>query len=336
MGESTDDVEAVLARATRRRAGVVVGIRDRDGSTRVLGRAREGADPDGRSLHEIGSITKTFTSLLLADGVVRGEWRLDTPVRELLPPGTRVPERDGVEITLAHLASHTSGLPSLPVPALRGTVEMLRGRDPYRDLTPDGLLEALGRARLRRTPGSGAVHYSNLGVAVLGQAIAHATGTSYGDLVRRRVCTPLGLVDTATHGGLTDEQRSRLVPGHHRRSAPADPWPLEGMPGAGALRSTVDDLLVYLEAQLDPGSTPLAEAVRLTQQPRVTHGQTIGLGWLRHDRPDHLWWHNGGTGGYRSFAGFVPAEQVAVVVLSNHARSVDLLALRRLRLAADQ
>ncbi|WP_180923739.1 serine hydrolase domain-containing protein [Nocardioides marinisabuli] len=264
----------------------MVGVRERDGSTRVVGRAREGAVPDGRSLHEIGSITKTFTALL---------------------PGTRVPARDGVEITLAHLATHTSGL-----------------------------LEALGRARLRRTPGTGTVHYSNLGVGVLGQALAHATGTSYGDLVQQRVCAPLGLVATATDDRLSDEQRSRLVPGHRRRSAPAAPWPLAGMPGAGALRSTVDDLLVYLEAQLDPASTPLGEAVRLTQQPRVTRGQTIGLGWLRHDRPDHLWWHNGGTGGYRSFVGFVPAERVAVVVLSNHARSVDLLALRRLRLAVEQ
>lgn len=327
---------AALDRAVRRRAGLVVGVRERDGSTRVVGRAREGAVPDGRSLHEIGSVTKTFTSLLLADGAVRGEWSLDTPVRDLLPPGTRVPARDGVEITLAHLATHTSGLPSLPVPAVRGSVEMLRGRDPYRNLTPEGLLEALGRARLRRTPGSGTVHYSNLGVGVLGQALAHATGTSYGDLVQQRVCAPLGLVDTATDDRLSDEQRSRLVPGHRRRSAPAAPWPLAGMPGAGALRSTVDDLLVYLEAQLDPASTPLGEAVRLTQRPRVTRGQTIGLGWLRHDRPDHLWWHNGGTGGYRSFAGFVPAERVAVVVLSNHARSVDLLALRGLRLAVEQ
>ncbi|MEN8706782.1 MAG: serine hydrolase domain-containing protein [Nocardioides marinisabuli] len=336
MAGSTDDVGAALDRAVRRRAGLVVGVRERDGSTRVVGRAREGAVPDGRSLHEIGSVTKTFTSLLLADGAVRGEWSLDTPVRDLLPSGTRVPARDGVEITLAHLATHTSGLPSLPVPAVRGSVDMLRGRDPYRDLTPEGLLEALGRARLRRTPGSGTVHYSNLGVGVLGQALAHATGTSYGDLVQQRVCAPLGLVDTATDDRLSDEQRSRLVPGHRRRSAPAAPWPLAGMPGAGGLRSTVDDLLVYLEAQLDPGSTPLGEAVRLTQQPRVTRGQTIGLGWLRHDRPDHLWWHNGGTGGYRSFAGFVPAEGVAVVVLSNHARSVDPLALRRLRLAVEQ
>jgi D-alanyl-D-alanine-carboxypeptidase/D-alanyl-D-alanine-endopeptidase len=324
------EVEELVERAARRRAGLVVGVRRGD-ETSVVGRAHEGPDPDGRTLHEIGSITKTFTSLLLADGVVRGEWSLDDPVRSLLPGGTDVPSRDGVEITLAHLATHTSGLPHAPVPLVRGSVEMLRGRDPYADLTTDGLLEALAAARLRRTPGTGGVHYSNLGVGVLGQALAHATGTSYGALVEQRVCRPLGLVDTATHDRLSAEQRSRLVPGHRGRRRPAAAWPLDGMPGAGALHSTVDDLLRYLGAQLDPDSTPLGDAVRLTQRPRVEGRQPIGLGWLRNDRPARLWWHNGGTGGFRSFAGFVPDRHVAVAVLSNHSRSVDLLGLRTLR-----
>lgn len=328
------DVEELVERAVRRRVGVVVGIRRGD-DTSVAGRAHGGPRPDGRTLYEIGSITKTFTSLLLADGVVRGEWSLDDPVRALLPPGTVVPTRDGAEITLAHLATHTSGLPNAPIPLVRGSVEMLRGRDPYAALTPDGLLAALAGATLSRTPGTGGVHYSNLGVGVLGQALAHATGTPYGALVEQRVCRPLGLVDTATHDRLTAEQRARLAPGHHGRRRPAAPWPLDGLPGAGALRSSADDVLRYLTAQLEPGSTPLTDAIRLTQQPRVEGRQQIGLGWLRNGAPDPLWWHNGGTGGYRSFAGFVPARRTAVVVLSNHARSVDPLGLRTLRIAQD-
>ncbi|KRF00189.1 hypothetical protein ASG88_12455 [Nocardioides sp. Soil777] len=328
------EIEELVERAVRRRAGLVVGVRRGDDTT-VVGRAHGGPDPDGRTLHEIGSITKTFTSLLLADGVVRGEWSLDDPVRALLPPGTVVPTRDGADITLAHLATHTSGLPNAPIPLLRGSVEMLRGRDPYARLTPDGLLAALAGATLARTPGTGGVHYSNLGVGVLGQALAHAAGTSYAALVEERVCRPLGLVDTATHDRLTDEQRARLAPGHRSRRRPAASWPLDGLPGAGALRSTADDVLRYLAAQLEPDSTPLADAVRLTQQPRVEGRQPIGLGWLRNDGPDPLWWHNGGTGGFRSFAGFVPTRRTAVVVLSNHARSVDLLGLRTLGLGTE-
>lgn len=324
------EVEELVGRTSRRRAELVVGVRRDEGGS-VHGRSREGRAPDGRTLFEIGSVTKTFTSLLLADGVVRGDWALDEPVRDLLPAGSSVPTRDGVEITLGHLATHTSGLPRSPVPLVRGSVEMLRGRDPYADLTPDGLLAALAEARLGRTPGTGGVHYSNLGVGLLGRALAHASGTSYGALVEERVCRPLGLVDTATHDRLTDEQRTRLLPGHRGRRRPAPAWPLDGLPGAGALRSTAEDLLRYLDAWLEPDSTPLGDAVRLCLQPRVEGRQAIGLGWLLSERPHRLWWHNGGTGGYRSFVGFVPEARIAVVVLGNHARSVDVLGLRVLR-----
>lgn len=324
-------IEAELERGVRRRAGLVIGVL-RDGATSVRGRSSDGGVLDGRSMFEIGSITKTFTSLLLADGVVRGDWSLATPVRDLLPAGTQVPSRDGVEITLEHLATHTSGLPNAPIPIISGSLTMLRGRDPYADLTTDGLLRALAGAALKRTPGTPAVHYSNLGVGVLGQAMAHAAGTPYGELLATRVLRPLGLVDTATDAQLDSVQRSRLVPGHRGRGRPAAAWPLEGMPAAGALRSTADDMLRYLSAQLSPDDTPLGEAIRMTHVLRHDDRKlTIGLGWMRIDKPHRLWWHNGGTGGYRSFAGFRPDRRDAAVVLSNQSRSVDLVGLRVLR-----
>jgi len=326
-------IQAELERGVRRRAGLVIGVL-RDGVTSVRGRSADGAVLDGRSMFEIGSITKTFTSLLLADGVVRGEWTLATPVRDLLPAGASVPSSAGVEITLEHLATHTSGLPNAPLPIVAGSVEMLRGRDPYARLTADGLLRAVGRARLRRTPGTGSIHYSNLGVGVLGLALAHTTGRSYADLVEERVCRPLGLLDTTVDGHLSVVQRSRMVPGHRGRGKPAPSWPLDGIPAAGALRSTADDLLRYLSAQLNPDDTQLAEAIRLTHVLRDDPKLTVGLGWMRLDKPHRLWWHNGGTDGYRSFAGFIPGKQVAVAVLSNTARSVDLLGLRALRSVA--
>ena len=137
---------------------------------------------------------------------------------------------------------------------------MLRGRDPYADLTPDGLLRGPGRrTRLRRTPGTGGVHYSNLGVGVLGQALAHATGTSYGALVEQRVCRP---ARAGRHRHPRPPVRRAARPARAAGTAagrrPAAAWPLDGLPGAGALRSTADDLLRYLAAQLDPDSTPLA------------------------------------------------------------------------------
>lgn len=324
------DVQAELERGVRRRAGLVIGVL-REGETSVRGRSADGAVLDGRTLFEIGSITKTFTALLLADGVVRGEWTLATPVRDLLPAGPSVPARDGVEITLEHLATHTSGLPGSAVPIVAGSVDMLRGRDPYAGLTSDGLLRSLGTAKLKRTPGSGSIHYSNLGVGVLGLALAHATGTPYADLVDERICRPLGLVDTVTDAQLSVVQRSRLVPGHRGRGKPASAWPLDGMLAAGALRSTADDMLRYLSAQLNPDDTSLAEAIRLTHVLRDDPKLTTGLGWMRFDKPHRTWWHNGGTGGYRSFAGFRPDRHDAVVVLSNQSRGVDLVGLRTLK-----
>jgi CubicO group peptidase (beta-lactamase class C family) len=189
----------------------------------------------------------------------------------------------------------------------------------------------LGRAKLKRTPGTGRIHYSNLGVGALGLALAHAAGKPYADLVEERICRPLGLADTRVHGHLSVVQLSRMVAGHRGRGRPAPAWPLVGIAAAGALRSTADDMLRFLSAQLEPNDTELADAIRLTHVHREDPKLTIGLGWMRIDRPHLLWWHNGGTGGYRSFAGFRPERGDAVVVLSNQSRGVDLVGLRTLR-----
>jgi CubicO group peptidase (beta-lactamase class C family) len=323
---------AAAAGAARRRTGVVAGLLGPGGTTvRGSGATGRGAVPHGRTLFEIGSITKVFTATLLADGVVRGHWELSTPVADLLPEGSRVPERGGVPITLEHLATHASGLPGAAIPVFRGSLELVRGRDPYADLDADGLLARLACARLRRTPGTGRLAYSNLAFGVLGLALGHATGTSYDDLVTERICRPLGLVDTLTHRQLDADRRARSALGHRGRGRRVDPWPLGGIPGAGALRSTAEDLLRFLAVQADPTGSPLEEAIRMTQEPRRTGRRGMGLGWMRTPDPDLLLWHNGGTGGFRSFAGVLREQGRGVVVLANHARSVDLTALRLLR-----
>lgn len=319
----------VLARTHVSRTGLVVGAW-RDGEQ--IGLWDRGELPAGAgSIFEIGSITKVFTATLLADGVARGLWQLDTPVRDLMPAGARMPERGGVPITLEHLATHTSGLPGSAVPVVRGTVAMLRGRDPYAGLDQDGLLARLAGTRLRRIPGTGRLRYSNLGFGLLGAALTNATGTSYGGLVTEWICGPLGLADTVTHRQADADQAARLAAGHRGRGRPAEPWPLDGLAGAGALRSTADDLLRFLAVQADPTGSPLEEAIRMTHEPRSRGRRGIGLGWMLMPQPDLLVWHNGGTGGFRSFAGFLPERGIGVVALANHARGVDLPALRLLR-----
>ncbi len=295
------------------------------GDERAYGAAGVRVVPTPDDLFEIGSVTKVFTALVLADLVVRGDLRLDQPVRELIPD-VPVPTRGGVEITLEHLATHRAGLPRGPRIGLPGHLRHVRGRNPYAATTPDALLEGLRRVRLRRVPGTGGVKYSNLGAALLGVALVRFTGVlDYDALVRERVCRPLGMPATGVAGA-----GPRVLLGYRRRRQ-VDRWELTGLAGAGGLVSSASDLLTFLAAQLDPAATPLEAAIRLTHQPRVKGRGGVGLGWMLANRPHELWWHNGGTGGYRSFAGFVPERKLAVVVLSNQARLVDLAALRLLR-----
>jgi serine-type D-Ala-D-Ala carboxypeptidase/endopeptidase len=328
---------ALLAdRLERRHVGGVLGRLDLAANRiEIVGRGRislpDGAPPGPDTLFEIGSITKTFTSLALAALVTSGAVSLDMPLRELLPPGTAVPSRDRTEITLEHLARHTSGLPRSPVPLLTELKAVRRGQDPY-DMDEQAVLQSLCGISLKHTPGRGHGGYSNLGGGLLGIALRRAVGAGdYEELIRPTVLEPLQLLDTVVHP--TADQAERLAQGHGLRRRPVDGWYLEGMAGAGALRSTAADVLRYLRAQLEPDRTPLAEAIRLTRQLlEPERRMTIGLGWIRaRVRGGDVWWHNGGTGGFRSFAGFSPEPGLATVVLVNDIRSPDRVGLAALR-----
>lgn len=322
-------MEGAVARALKRRPAVLVGAisQDRRHATAGGSIARD-------ALVEIGSVTKVFTATLLADAVVRQEVRLDTPVADLLPSGTTVPSSDGVPITLEHLATHRSGLPRSPagVGTVTGSWRMLRGRNPYAGFGTEELLGGLARTRLKRTPGTGKPAYSNTGASLLGTALAHAAGTSYDELVAERVCRPLGLHDTVTERTVGPEQRSRWVSGTRGRGRTVEDWSSEGIVAAGLLRSTVDDMLAFLQVQLDPTGSPLEAAVRLTQEPRIGTGRSRQcLGWMHDAGAPWMWWHNGGTGGFRSLVGFAPDVRAATVVLTPSARGVDMVGLGLLR-----
>lgn len=311
---------AVAAAATRPRttAYLARGVRD----------AQRGGGVDERTVFEIGSVTKVFTALLLADQVVAGNVELEQPLQELLPD-VRIPVR-GRPITLAALATHTSGLPRLPRSMVR---QAMRNRsDPYAHFTEHDVHAGLERARLRREPG-GKWRYSNFGAAVLGHALAKHAGTTYDHLLRERVTGPLGLVDTVIT--LRPDQVQRAARGHTRWRHPTNDWSMPAMPAMGAVHSTAADLTKFLHAQLDPDDTPLAEAIRLTHEPRAGRPPLqAALGWLVASLPKGgptVHWHNGGTGGARSFAGFVADQRSACVVLTTGQRSADRLGFDLLR-----
>jgi CubicO group peptidase (beta-lactamase class C family) len=289
--------------------GIVVGLVDANGSRRVVA---VGVPAD--RVFEIGSITKTFTSAILATMVADGSVRLDDPVAKVLPAAVRIPARNGRQITLLDLATQSSGLPRLP-----SNMAPRDSTNPYADYSVDQMYAFLSGYELPRDPGE-TYEYSNLGVGLLGHALALKAGVSYEELVRRRILAPLGMRETAIT--LSPALRARLAPGHDAEGNVVPNWDLPTLAGAGALRSTVGDMLTYVAAHLDSSANPLARALRQTHQSRRGAGSatmTIGLGWHILARPQgaSIVWHNGGTGGYRSFAGFDEVRRVGVVVLTN-------------------
>ena len=298
----------------RQSVGIVVGIIEPQGSRIVTYGKLDSGDPrplDGDTVFEIGSITKVFTSLLLADMVQRGEVQLTDPVSNYLPGHVRVPELHGGQITLKDLSMHMSALPRMP-----SNVDSTDPSNPFADYSVTRLYEFLSSYDLPRDVGSG-FEYSNLGGALLGHALARRSGMDYGALVEARISQPLGMDNTRIP--LTKEMKEHLAAGHAYALAPIPNWDLGALDAAGALHSTANDLLKFLAATLGYTKTPLAPAMALMTQARRDIGEgEVGLGWFvrKHDGVEIVS-HGGSTGGYRSFIGYDPGSRVGVVVLSN-------------------
>jgi CubicO group peptidase (beta-lactamase class C family) len=275
------------------------------------------AKPD--SIFEIGSITKTFTGLILSQLVEQGKVKFDEPVRELLPPGT-VAKPAGEEITLLDLAKQHSGLPRMP-----DNFHPADQANPYADYGSANLYAFLAKQTVAK-PAKTDFLYSNLGFGLLGQALSVRAGMPYPELLKQQVTGPLGLKDTTV--ALTADQLARFVPGHTADHKPAHAWDQDALAGAGAIRSTAGDMLAYLEANLHPeavkaqGNSPAAKTLSaaLTQQHELRAdampGTRIALAWLFETESGN-YWHNGGTGGYSSYAFFNPKGDYAAVVLLN-------------------
>ena len=301
--------------------GIVVGILE-DGERRTIAhgvRVKGGDSVDAHTVFEIGSINKVFTAVLLAEMVRRGEVRLDDPIAGFLPSSVRVPERAERQITLMDLATHYSGLPRLP-----GNLEPADSENPYADYTVQDLYRFLSGYRLERDIGE-RFEYSNLGVGLLGHVLATRAGTSYEAALAERVLEPLKLDETRI--ALTPPMAERLATGHTAKGRATKNWDIGALTGAGGLRSTANDMLTFAAAHFDSGGVlfpSLRMALRAQRPVDRTGSDSVGLAWMLMRRNGHpVAWHNGGTGGYRSFLGLDRERRWAVVVLTNAAVSVD-------------
>jgi CubicO group peptidase (beta-lactamase class C family) len=298
----------------RQSVGIVVGVIAPAGRRVIAYGTRAKGDTravDGDTVFELGSITKVFTSLLLADAVRRGEVSLTDPVARFLP-GVKVPERARA-ITLQDLSTHTSGLPRMP-----GNFQPKDAANPYADYGVEHLYQFLSTHQLTRDVGA-AFEYSNVGAGLLGHALARRATMDYDSLVRARVTGPLGMRRTAI--ALTPEMKAQLATGHSPALEPVPNWDLSALAGAGALRSTTNDMLTFLGAALGYGSSPLGSAFAdmvATRRPTGSPAMEAALGWqILKAQGAEIVWHNGGTAGYRTWIGYEPQSRTGVVVLTN-------------------
>ncbi|HVB30697.1 MAG TPA: serine hydrolase domain-containing protein [Gemmatimonadaceae bacterium] len=281
------------------------------------------------TVFEIGSVTKLFTAALLAATVLDGRAALNEPVAELLPELRGLAD----DITLVRLATHTAGLPRLPR-NLIGRSWIRHPLNPYAGYTERALVDALRRHRparrlppIHRTP----VRYSNLGAGLLGAALARRLNLSYEAAVVAYVCAPLGMNDTRI--ALTRDQGERFAAPHGVFGLPAARWEFGALQGAGALRSTPADLIRFARASAGAAPEPLRSALLDAQHLRVETRDAdgrlsagLGLAWHAFETVGArrlVLWHNGSTGGYRSFLALVPALRLGVVALANRAPGLE-------------
>ncbi len=280
----------------------------------------DGTLPGPETLYEIGSISKTFTATLLATAVELGKVRLNDPVSKYLPDSIPPLQFGGKPVTLADLSNHTSGIPSLP--SNFGSRHLNPG-DPYLGYTTSDLFSFLKHFHPEVEPGT-QYAYSNAAVGLLGIILQKVLQDSYEDLIEKYICHPLGMTDTREF--LRGQDSSRFAKGYNEAGNYNPPWNFEpSFVAAGGIRSTVRDLLRYAQGNMEEAPAFLDRAFQLTHDSTFSNDQfTLGLGW-HYIRPGEqkVLFHNGETGGYRSYLGIDLKKECAVVILSNCAASVD-------------
>lgn len=313
-----DEILAILkARVDtfRQGTGIVVGLVDSTGSRFVsYGKTHAGGDVpvDERTIFEIGSITKVFTSILLTDMARKGDLALRDPVQRFLPPDVTLPAHGGRPITLLDLATHRSGLARMPdnfgvLSSSEKNVYPIERMYAY--LSSCTLVADVGERFL----------YSNLGYGLLGQALARHAGTDFESILVKRVCDPLGLPDTRFH--LSPDQQARAAGGHDWNLSPVPPLGFDAMMAAGTLRSSAQDLVRFLAANIGLVDSPLwatLQYAHVDREDAIGKSVDIGLGWLTATGGSReLILHNGATFGNMAFSAFDKERRRGVVVLAN-------------------
>ena len=295
-------------------AGIVIGILDENGAHfyNYGVKSFETNEPvDENSIFEIGSISKTFTGILLGKNVIDGKMNLDDPLQKYLPEGVVAPTYEGADIHLRHMINHTSSLPRMP-----DNFKPANPNNPYVDYTEKLMYEFLSSCKLERQIGS-EYEYSNFAMSMMGHLLATKSGMSYEDLMVKVICDPLGMENTRVV--FTPNMQKNLAIGHDG-SREVENWDLGIQAGAGGIRSSTVDMLKYLEANMGKTDYAYNAAMDMSHVNTRVEGAEprVGLAWHLQKLGDKdIVAHSGATGGYRAYAGFIKGGNKAVVVMTN-------------------
>lgn len=258
-----------------------------------------------QTVYEIGSITKTFTGLLLAQLKVENKLQLNDSIQSFWPKPFSLVDSENQAITFKQLTTHTSGLPRLP-----DNLSVF-SKDPYADYNRNQLLEAVKNVKVEK---AGVKYvYSNFAVGLLGETLAVIKKSSYVDLIATKILQPLNL--TQTHMQLKQVPQQLLAKGYNG-NVEVDAWQFKSLAGAGAIRSSIEDLLSYGAAYLNQPEGDLKASMQLAMTSQYQQdGLKVGLGW--HINDDGIIWHNGGTAGFRSIIMVDPIQQRVVAAITN-------------------
>lgn len=292
---------------------------------RVAFACNKGAGPlafDRNSVFEVGSVSKVFTGVLLADMVRRGEVTLGDPVSKHAPPGARLPTFNGKEITLGDLVTHRSSLPRLPPGFIPADLA-----NPYAKFDSADLYRALAVTELDREIGS-RQEYSNFGMMFLSDLLGRRAGKRYDELLEERILKPLTM--TSTSAGRSTEIAKRLAQGHDAAYRPVPPWDFDpALAGVGGVRSSLVDMMRFVEAAAGRRPQGLRETFATSFLPLVNEPQgtsTLFAWGMRKRNVGRLMFHNGQTAGMRATIVVNPDNGTGAVVLTDSPANLDDLA----------
>ncbi len=278
---------------------------------------RYGQEVDENTIYEIGSITKVFTGILLAQQVLEGRLKLDDEINNFLPDDIKIPVRGDAEITFGHLTDHTSGLPRMP-----DNFSPANPHNPYADYTVNEMYEFISNYHPVRSAGA-EYEYSNIAQGLLGHLLAMNNNSTYEELMVQTIANPLDMNDTRVE--LTQRMNENLALGHSDGKV-VENWDIPTLAGAGAIRSSTSDMAKFVSANLGYVNTSLLKAMELSHQIRhdKAGGMSIAMAWhINKGAKGDIICHGGGTGGYRTFIGFVKETGKGVVLFTNSSEGAD-------------